>query len=52
MFPNFASIPQLVERSQISFKELAIINDLLPNLSDLGLTQLEKQFKQLLESVT
>jgi hypothetical protein len=40
-FPNFASIPQLVERSEVSYRELSMLNDLIPNLSDAGLQQLE-----------
>lgn len=40
-FPNFVSIPQLVEKKQVQYKELASINDLLPNLSVEGLTKLE-----------
>lgn len=51
-YPNFAAVPRLVERSEVSYKELAMLNDLIPNLSDAGIGQLEKNFKQLLESVT
>ena len=51
LFPNFSSIPQLVERKSVTYKELALINDLMPNLSDDGLIKLEGDFKVFLEVI-
>ena len=40
-FPNFCSILQLVDQSQVTYKELMLISGVMPNLSLDGLRQLE-----------
>ena len=44
-FPNFASVPQMVDRSEFSYKELLMLNDLIPNLCEAGLRKLEQSFQ-------
>ena len=44
-FPNFASVSQMVDRKEISYKELLMLNDLIPNLCDDGLRKLEQTFQ-------
>lgn len=40
-FANFCSILQLVDQSQVTYKELMLISGVMPNLSLDGLRQLE-----------
>ena len=42
----------MVDRKEISYKELLMLNDLIPNLCDDGLRKLEQTFQQLLEVLT
>ena len=51
-FPNFSGIPQLVENQSVTFKELALICDVMPYLSATGLQQLESRFRNFLDAVS
>lgn len=43
-YPNFSSILQLIDNKRITFKELVMINDVVPNLSLSGLSKLDTHF--------
>ncbi len=50
-YPHFSSIIGLVEANTLSYKELAAISDLMPNLSQNGLESIENNFKNFLDAV-
>jgi len=43
-FPNFSNILRKVQTGQVSYRELSLVNDLMPNLSLRGLERLEANF--------
>jgi len=51
-YPNFWSIPRLVQNQSITYKELALINEVIPVMSEYGLQQLEERFQDFLSAVT
>ncbi len=51
-YPGFSSIIKLLEANTITYKELAAISDLMPNLSQSGLDSIENNFKNFIEAVS
>lgn len=49
---NFSQIPTMVTGKRISFKELALITDLIPNLSEEGFRRIDGDIHEFLEAVT
>jgi hypothetical protein len=50
-YPNFDSVLRLLQANTICYKELAAINEVMPNLSQSGLESIEGNFKNFLEAV-
>lgn len=50
-YPNFQRVPSMVENARITYKDLALITEVLPYLSEAGLKQLEKDFETFLNTV-
>jgi hypothetical protein len=50
-FPNFSTVLRQVEQGKLSYRELALINDVMPNLSQNGLQRLEGDFDRFVQAV-
>ena len=50
-YPNLLSISQCVETGRIGYKELALANEVIPNLSEEGLNRVESEFNGFLEAI-
>ena len=50
-FPNFSRVPSMVDNGRIGYKDLALITEVLPYLSEGGLKQLEQNFDTFLNTV-
>lgn len=50
-FPNLSSIPKKLLSSHITFKDVSMINLVVPNLSATGLRRIEDSFEAFLEAI-
>ena len=50
-FPNFATLLRRVKSGEITYRELSLISDVLPFLSQAGLERLETDFNVFLKAV-
>ena len=50
-YPNLSSIGEMIESEEFTYKELSLVNEMLPFLNEEGLDLLEREFEPFLKIV-